>query len=265
MAAYGLSEELHARIAERLYNATKNNAPIPLLSREYSVITMADAYAIQQKGLEYRLADGAEMVGRKIGITSEGMMKLLGCNTPDYGYLLASTQIPEGGSCNRAELNSPIVEGELAFILGKDLKDVPITAEDIIDATLRVVPCFEVCDTRFSNWKVTVRDTISDNAGAARFMLGTSSKILDEVDPATLSMTMEKNGQPMGSATGAEVMGSPINSMVWLANKLLEYGDNLAAGDVVLSGAFMAADPATFGDTYTMTIEGFPPLTLSFE
>lgn len=265
MAAYGLSEELHERIAIQLCEALKNNAPIPLLSREYPVLTMADAYAIQQKGRDLRIAEGAEVVGRKIGITSEGMMKLLECNTPDYGYLLASTQIPEGGSCNRAELNSPIVEGELAFILGKDLKEGPITSEDVVDATLHVVPCFEICDTRFSNWKVTVRDTISDNAGAARFMLGSSAKTLDEIDPAIISMTIEKNGQLVGSATGSEVMGSPINSVVWLANKLLEYGDHLSEGDIVLSGSFMAADPATFGDSYTMTIKGFHPLTLNFE
>ena len=265
MAVYGLSEEIHTRIAEELYAAQRANVPIPILSKEYPVFTMADAYAIQQKGLELRLEDGAVVVGRKIGITSEGMMKMLECNSPDYGYLLESTQVPEGGSIVRSEMNCPIVEGELAFIMGSNLNNGPITADDVVAATTHIIPCFEVCDTRFLNWNVTVRDTICDNAGTGRFMLSSSFKTLDEVDPATIPMVLEKNGEVIGRATGAEVMGSPINSVVWLANKLLEYGDFLRAGDVVLSGSFMAADPAEAGDVYTVTLKGFMPLTLSFE
>ncbi|MBQ9068271.1 MAG: fumarylacetoacetate hydrolase family protein [Eggerthellaceae bacterium] len=259
-----MSEEIHERIAAQLYEAEKNNAPVGLLSREYPVFTTADAYAVQQEGLKLRLADGAQVVGRKIGITSEGMMKMLKCSSPDYGYLLESGRLVEGGSCDCANLNLPIVEGELAFILGRDLDGAPVTEQDVIAATDHIVPCFEVCDTRFESWDVTVRDTICDNAAVARFMLGSSSRTLDDIDPSLVGMTMEKNGEVISNATGAEVMGSPINSVMWLANKLLEYGDHLAAGDIVLSGAFAAADRAHPGDSYTVTVRGFFPLSIQF-
>ena len=264
MAVYGLSEELHVRIAEQLYEAEKNNAPIALLSKEYPVFTQADAYAIQRAGSELRQADGATIIGRKIGITSKAMMEMLECNSPDYGCLYEHTQIPEGGSCVRSELNLPIIEGELAFILGEDLSDGPVTEDDIMRATEYIVPCFEVCDTRFTDWTVTVRDTICDNGGAARFMLSSSKRTLNDIDPSVISMTMEKNGELLGRATGAEVMGSPVNSVVWLANKLFEYGDCLKAGDIVLSGSFMAADYAEAGDSYTITVKGFFPLSITF-
>ena len=265
MAVFGLSEDIQARIAEELYEAEKSLTPIPLLSKQYPVITLADAYAIQKKGLSLRLEDGACVIGRKIGITSKGVMQMLECTSPDYGYLLEQTQVPEGGSIVRAEMSSPIVEGEIAFIMGKDLDTSSVTADDIIAATTRVVPCIEVCDMRFPDWNITVRDIIADNAGTGRFMLSSSSKSLCDIDPAAISMVMEKNGNELWQATGSEVMGSPINSVVWLANKLLEYGDHLQAGDVVLSGSFMAADPALAGDIYTVKLEGFAPLTLSFE
>lgn len=264
MATYGLSEELHERIARQLYEAEKSNTPIPLLSKEYPVVTTADAYAIQQKGLELRLADGETVVGRKIGITSEGMMRMLQCNSPDFGYLLASNRIPEGGTCVRAELNRPFVECEIAFHIGKTLNNGPVTAQDVIDATTQIVPCFEVCDTRFPDWKLTVRDTICDSASTGRFMIGSVGKMLSEIDPALIHITMEKNGEVVGTASGTEVMGSPINSVVWLANKLLEFGDFLQEGDIVLSGSFMGADFAEAGDTYTMTPKGFMPLTIQF-
>lgn len=264
MPAYGLSEELHSEIAQQLYNAEKSVVPTTLLSSEYPVFTQADAYAIQRKGLKLRLADGHTVIGRKIGITSKAMMAQLQCNSPDFGYLLDHTEIPEGCVCIRSELNAPMVEGEIAFVMGKDLNEGPITEQDIIEATDHVAACFEVCDTRYPDWNVTVRDTICDNGGASRFMVGEESKPLNEIDPVNIGMVLEKNGEALGSATGSEVMGSPINSVTWLANKLLEYGDYLKVGDIVLSGSFMGADFAEYGDVYTMKLDGFAPLTLRF-
>ena len=264
MAIYGLSEEMHARIAEELYEAEKTKKSIQLLSKQYPVLTTADAYAIQQKGLDLHLADGAHLVGRKIGITSERMMRMLECNTPSFGYKLEHTLIPEGGTCKFDELIIPFVEGELAFIMGENLNAGPITEEDVARATSHVVPCFEICDSRYGDWNLTVRDIIADIGSAARFMVSSSTRDLSEIDPAALSMTMEKNGEVIGSATGAEVMGSPVNAVVWLANKLLEFGDFLRAGDIVLSGSFMQADFPQSGDTYTINMKGFLPLSLSF-
>lgn len=264
MNQYGLNEQLHTQIARQLYEAEKTNHPIPLLTEKYPSMTQDDSYAIQQEGLKLRLTDGAKVVGRKIGITSRGMMKQLNCDTPDYGYLLATTLLPEGGSCVRSELNVPIVEGELAFIIGADLDKEAVTPADIFNATAWVVPCFEVCDARFPSWTVTVRDTISDNAGASRFMIGSKAKRLNEIAPRNIGMVIEKNGALLGSAAGVEVMGSPVVSVTWLANKLLEYGAYLKKGDIVLSGAFMAADRAEAGDTYTMELDGFPSLTIKF-
>ena len=263
---YGLDANTHSQIAVQLYEAEKTNRPIPLLTETYPTITQEDAYAIQQEGLKLALADGEKIVGRKIGLTSRGMMEQLGCDSPDYAYLTASTMIPEGSPCIRSELNIPIVEGELAFIMGEDLDKAYVTTADILNATAWVVPCFEVCDARYPSWKgVTVKDTISDRAGAARYMLGSAPKRLHEINPRGIGMVIEKNGALLGSGAGAEVMGSPVTSVMWLANKLLEYGTCLKKGDIVLSGAFLAADAAQAGDVYTVSLDGFPSLTMKFE
>ncbi|MCH3951640.1 MAG: hypothetical protein LKE33_12015 [Acidaminococcus sp.] len=262
---YALTEKQHQEIARQLYTAEKKNEPIGLLTETYPNMTMDDAYAIQEAGIKMRMADGAKIVGRKIGITSRGMMQQLNVDTPDYGCLLAHTMILEGTPCRRSDLNIPIVEGELAFIMGEDLDVDVVTTADIMNATAWVLPCFEICDARFPKWKVTVRDTISDNAGASRFMLGSSPKRIDEINPRTIGLVMEKNGQLLASAAGVEVMGSPVNSMAWLANKLLNYGTYLKKGDIVLSGSFIAANPASAGDVYTLSMDGYPALTLRME
>lgn len=266
MKQYSLDADTRQAIAKQLYTAEEEHTPIPVLTARYPQITLDDAYDIQKTGLGLRLAAGAAVVGRKIGITSRGMMKQLQCDSPDYGYLLDKTLVLEGQSCLRSELNVPILEGELAFIIGEDIQGLGLTTAHILNAVSWVVPCFEVCDARYTSWKgVTVRDTISDNAGASRFMLGSCPRRVNEVNLKCVGMVMERNGVFMDSAAGAEVMGSPLNSMLWLANKLAEYGDGLRKGDVVLSGAFMSAISCEQGDSFCLNVDGFPPLTIHFE
>lgn len=264
MAEYNLSAELHQEIAQQLYEAEQSTVPITHVSKAYPGITMDDAYAIQKAGLELRQSDGARIIGRKIGITSKGMMEMLNCDTPDYGCLFEHTQIPAGMPCHRNEFLVPIIEGELAFVMKKDLDSDIISKAQIVEATDYIAPCFEVCDSRYGDWNIQALDAIADNGAAARFMLGISTRMLSDIEPASIGMTMKKNGQEYSSARGSEVMGSPINSVVWLANKLHEYGDCLRAGDIVLSGSFMAADRAEAGDSYTIFLQGFYPLTISF-
>ncbi len=259
------TQEKQTSIAKALYEAEKTVKPIPTLTPQYPAMTEEDAYHIQQEGLKLRLAEGSRVVGRKIGITSRGMMEKLHCDSPDFGYLLDTMLVPEGTACSRKEMNIPIVEGEIAFIMGEDLTGPAVTTADIMNATAWVIPCFEICDGRYPNWVVTVRDTISDNAGACKFVLGGSPKRIQDVNLRYIGMVMEKNGQFTGSAAGAEVMGTPLNSMVWLVNKLAQFGDGLHKGDIVLSGAFMAAIPAIAGDNFCLGVDGFPPLTVSFK
>lgn len=258
------SKEEQTALAEKLYEAEKTVEPIDTLTPQFPDMTIEDAYAIQKAGLKMRLKDGATVVGRKIGITSRGMMEKLNVDSPDFGYLLDTKMLPEGTCCVRKELNIPIVEGEIAFIMGEDLKGPGVTPADIMNATSWVVPCFEICDGRFPNWTVTVRDTISDNAGAGKFVLGSSPKRISEVNLRYIGMVFEKNGKFADSAAGAEVMGSPVNSMMWLVNQLAVFGDGLKKGDIVLSGSFIAAIPAEAGDDFCLHVDGFPALSLKF-
>ena len=265
MKNFYFSEEERRLIAADLYEAEKSNKPIDTLTSRYPEITLDDAYDIQKFGLDMRLADGARIVGRKIGITSRGMMQMLNCDSPDYGYLLDTMMLLEGSACHTDELNSPRLEGEIAFIMGEDICGPAVTPANIMNATAYIVPCLELCDLRYNSWKITVRDTISDNAGAARYIIGGAPKKISEVNLRNIGMVFEKNGDLISSAAGVEVMGNPINAMTWLVNKLAEYGDGLKKGDIVLSGSFVAAAECRKGDSFALSVDGFPTLSLRFD
>jgi 2-keto-4-pentenoate hydratase len=149
------------------------------------------------------------------------------------------------------QLLQPKIEAELAFVLRDDLTGGHVTPEDVRNATAYVAGAFEIVDSRISDWKIRLPDTIADNASSARYVLGEALLPLDELDPAAVTMKMyKKGGGLIGEGSGAAVMGDPLLSVAWLANALYRYGVPLKAGEIILSGAFCAAPPAQKGDIF---------------
>jgi 2-oxopent-4-enoate/cis-2-oxohex-4-enoate hydratase len=235
----------------------------PLTSRGFD-ITIEDAYHIQQRVLSRRLEKGEKIIGKKIGVTSKAVMNMLGVHQPDFGYLLDSMVYNEGESIPMNTLIQPKAEGEIAFLLNKDLMGPGITAADVLGATEGVMACFEIVDSRIQDWKIKIQDTVADNASCGVFVLG--DKLVDpkKVDLSTCGMVLEKNGEIVVTGAGAATLASPVNAMVWLANTLGRLGIPLKAGDVVLSGALGAMVPVQAGDSLRVTIGGIGGCSVRF-
>jgi 2-keto-4-pentenoate hydratase len=107
-------------------------------------------------------------------------------------------------------------------------------------------------------------DTVADNASSGRYILGAKKLRLSEVDLPSVTMKLYKNGQLAGEGTGAAVLGDPLISVAWLANRLWSYGVTLKAGEVILSGAFSAAPPAVKGDAFKAEFSSFGTVDAQF-
>lgn len=236
------------KMAQMLNEAEQEKFQITALTDEDSLMTVEDAYAIQLFNAQRRIETGEKASGMKIGLTSQGMQKLLGVNEPDYGHLFEIMEIQEGGDCPISELIQPKAEGELAFRLKKALKGPGITVEDVMEATAYVVPAIEIVDSRIKDWKIKLMDTIADNGSSARYVIGNVFKPVKDVDMRLCGMLLEKNGEPFASGTTVEVMGSPAKSLAWLANKLSEFGIELPENSIILTGAVTAAVSVKAGD-----------------
>jgi 2-keto-4-pentenoate hydratase len=93
-------------------------------------------------------------------------------------------------------------------------------------------------------------------------VLGGNPVKLTDVDVRRLSGSLSINGQVMESGTASAVMGNPINAVVWLANKLHEFGVSMQPGDVILSGSFVKAIPFGAGDTIVALYDQLGEVTL---
>jgi 2-oxopent-4-enoate/cis-2-oxohex-4-enoate hydratase len=189
---------------------------------------------------------------------------LLGVRQPDFGYMLDGMIYTEGESIPMDTLIQPKAEGEIAFMMKKDLMGPGVTAADVLAATEGVITCFEIVDSRIRDWKIKIQDTVADNASCGVFVLG--DRLVDprEVDLSTCGMVLEKNGEISCTGAGAATLGNPVNAMVWLTNTLGRLGIPLKAGEIVLSGSLGPMIPVKAGDNLRCTIGGIGGCSVRF-
>jgi 2-keto-4-pentenoate hydratase len=249
--------------AAELMDAERSCAPIAPFTERDASFTVDDAYAVQLEVVGARVSRGEKVVGKKIGLTSEAMQRLLGVGEPDYGHILESMVLPDD-ACSRDALIQPKVEGEIAFVMEADVRGPGVTTADVLRATAFVRPVIEIVDSRIVDWKIRLPDTVADNASSARVVLGGTKLKVDELDLRLVGMVLERNGEVVNTGSGAAVWGHPAAAVAWLANKLDEFGVWLREGDIVLSGAFTAAADAHKGDTFVAAFDRLGCVSVRF-
>ena len=240
--------------AERLHQAEKSRTQIRQLSQEFPAITIDDAYAIQKAWIDIKCAEGRIVKGHKIGLTSKAMQSALNIDEPDSGVLLDDMFFADGGLVPTDRFIATRVEAELAFVMGKRLAGPDCTLFDVLNATEFVVPALEILDTRIQRvdpeTKATrkIFDTIADNAANAGIVLGGRPLRPLDADLRWIGALCYRNGQLEETGLAAGVLNHPATAVAWLANKIAPYGEELRAGDLVLSGSFTRPTNATRGD-----------------
>ena len=250
--------------AQRLAEAADTGQPCEPVRDLIGRDDLDSAYAVQDVLTARRVADGEQVVGRKIGLTSLAVQQQLGVDRPDFGVLFGSMGHADGATIVTADLMQPRVEAEIAFVLGTDLVDGPLDAEQVRAATDHVVAALEVCGSRIRDWDISFGDTVADNASGAAFVLGTDQRSLDEVVPAEVEMTMSIDGAEASTGNGAACLGDPVEAVVWLARTARDLGEPLRAGQVILSGALGPMRPVVAGQRVTATLSGLGSVSVDF-
>jgi 2-oxopent-4-enoate/cis-2-oxohex-4-enoate hydratase len=225
--------------SEELYRALRGTQVVePLVAREPD-ISIEDAYQVQLGIIRRRMErDGETVIGKKIGATSKAVQSMLGVDQPDFGHLMSGMAYNDGDVVPiEGNLIQPRMEGEIAFILKRDLLGPGIT---------------------------NIQDTVADNASAGLFLLGDQAVDPRRVDLKTCGMILEKNGEIVGLGAGAATLGHPLNAVAWLANTLGRRGIPLKAGEVILSGSLATMVGAKAGDHMRVTIGGMGSASVCF-
>jgi 2-keto-4-pentenoate hydratase len=251
-------------VADAIHGAYKTANPVPPVRDLLPAGAIDQAYAAQEINTERWLRAGRRLVGRKIGLTSLAVQRQLGVDQPDYGMLFDDMAVPDGWDVARDRLIQPKVEAEIAFVLGRDLDHEHLTIADVLRAVEFALPAIEIVDSRISDWKIGILDTIADNASSGLYVLGASPKKLDGLEQRLCGMVMEMGGEEVSVGAGAACLGDPLSATLWLAKTMAKVGRPLKAGDTVLSGALGPMVTVKWGEVYEARVSGLGSVRAAF-
>jgi len=223
--------------AARLRGAARDGRPCAPVRDLLGATDVPLAYAVQAANLSAEVAAGQTMVGRKIGLTAKAVQRQLGVEQPDFGTLLDGMAVEPSGTIPAGRLLQPKVEAEIAFWLSADLTGSLTSVDDVRSAVASASAAIEIVDSRIAGWDITVVDTVADNASSGMFAVSDRRVPLAGFEPASVRMSLSRNGQLHSTGTGADCLGDPLAALLWLARTAKELGSPLMAGEVVLSGA----------------------------
>ncbi|MFK7927699.1 MAG: 2-keto-4-pentenoate hydratase [Myxococcota bacterium] len=242
--------------ADRLWKAHSDRTPCGNLRDLFDGTDVAAGYAIQEVNSARWEEAGRRAVGRKIGLTSRAIQTQLGVDQPDYGVLWADTCYSDAEPIPFEKMMHPKAEGEIAFVLDQDLDGQHLVLPDLIGAIAYALPAIEIADSRVKDWDISILDTVADNASAGVFILGSQPTMLWDFDPRLCGMVLERRGDPVSTGAGAACLGNPLTAALWLARKMVQVGQPLRAGEIILSGALGPMVDVKPGDALELRISG---------
>lgn len=242
--------------AAALRQARASGMAIARISETHGIASADEAYAVARCNTEVGLAQGRRLVGKKIGLTSEAVQRQLGVDQPDYGVLFADMEFLSGSELPTQQLIQPKAEGEVAFVVGRDLDDEGLSWGRFLKGLEYALPAIEIVDSAIEDWRLTYVDTVADNASSGVYVLGLEPRSIGGIELSRAGMDFRCKGETRSMGTGAACLGHPLLAAYWLTRTMQQRGDPLRAGDVILSGALGPMFSFGQGDQLHLSIAG---------
>jgi 2-keto-4-pentenoate hydratase len=220
------------------------------------------AYAVQAINVEAWTSLGRRVGGRKAALTTAALRARFGIAEPISGVLFEDMRLADGGVLDPARVNRPMAEAEIAFVLGADLVDPDISAEQVVAAIAGVHAAIEIGDSRIAP-PPTLAGIVADNGAAACFVLADPGATVLELLPE-VAVELAVNGVATASGLRTAPLGEPLETAVWLAQAGVRRGLPLRAGDVLLTGSIGPVAPLRRGDHVRVTIDGVGTCSFTF-
>jgi 2-keto-4-pentenoate hydratase len=234
--------------AAALRQARRDRQTIGRISESHGIAGLSAAYAVAAINTRARLEEGRRIIGMKVGLTSRAVQQQLGVDQPDFGMLFDDMEFLSQQEVPTQRLMQPKVEAEVAFVVGRDVTAQAPSYGEFLACLAYALPAIEIVDSAIADWKITLVDTVADNASSGLFVLGDQPVGIGQLSLAELGMQMTKNGQLVSTGNGAACLGHPLRAAWWLARTMAQHGQGLKAGQVILSGALGPMVPVQAGD-----------------
>ena len=141
----------------------------------------------------------------------------------------------------------------------------------MLAATAAVAPALEILDTRILRADLAtgqprrIFDTVADNAANAGIVLGAQRHAPGAHDLRWTGAILQADGAVVATGLGAAVLNDPVMGIVWLARRMGQYGQRIEAGQVILSGSFIAPVECPPGTRIAADFGAFGAVDIAFD
>ena len=229
----------------------------------YQLIGDMDQARILQAGVVTLLEDGSRRAGYKVGLTDSKAQEMFGIHQPLVGVLFEEMILPDGAVVDPDAATSLLVELDLlARVKSAGINE----AESIADVARHIdaiIPFIELPDALFRlDGGNAAALLVAGNVGARWGVAGEpvtvddARDLVESLPDMTLRLSSE-TGQVMREGRGSQILGHPLNSVLYLLKELALRDEKLEQGHVISLGAIGGPVKAEQGRRYTAEYSGY--------
>ncbi len=260
--------------------ACLSDAQVESLAQHYLAKTLAD----NLEGLSD--ADGActrakfnvvlakvfgKVLGYKAGLTNPAVQKRFSTDKPVWGKLYTPMLLQSGATVDAKFGSRPLYEADLLVrVKSADINHAK-TPIEVLAAIDQIVPFIELPDGVVQDPpKLNGAGISAINVGARLGVAGRPlavpdspadrQALIDALRDMSVVVT-EGDGATLAQGKGADLLGHPLNAVIWLASALAQEELALKAGDLISLGSFTALLAPRAGQSVTVTYKGLAGAT----
>lgn len=228
-----MSSKEYDAIADEVYRGHLSGEIVATPALE--ALTPEEGLQVQLAVLDRLRADGEEIGGWKIGMTSGSARDAMGKGVRPFGYILKSRIHASGSTVALGPKGPDGIEPELDFRVEHPLKGASLTAEAIRNAVSPAIPSFELLASRL---KGTTNPGAAIASGLSNWGLVLAQPSGWRGDIADIAATLHRDGDLVGKAGPQFEIDDPMQSIITLCRTLDRFGLGLERGQHIITGAF---------------------------
>ena len=233
--------------SQQLLQAFQSQQAIPHYSQFNQTASEGSAYQVQLQYVQARQNNDA-IAGYKAGLTSVTGQKKFKVSGALSGVLFSSGHLTNLKQVKLSTAGKLMLETELGFILAKPItqpiNDLP-TLQQRVESVAAVI---ELPDIGFQHpQQISGTDLIAANVSAHQFIIGQTLDINAINNINLLTTHLQHEGQPIYDGKATDALGDQWQALLWLVNQLISQGHQLAAGEILITGALGKMVPAQLG------------------
>lgn len=219
-----------------------------------------------------------QVIGYKAGLTNPAVQKRFNHDRPVWGVLYQGMLVSHGATVEAAFGARPLFEADMLVRVKSASINLAKTPADVLEAVDQLIPFIELPDLlvqappRLNGHavgaiNVGARLGVTGQPVAVPAFRGERYAMLDALRDMTVVLS-DAGGAELARGKGSDILGHPLNAVVWLAGALAQEGLALKPGDLISLGSFSPLLPVKPGTGATATYYGLPgaaPVSVSFK